>query len=87
MIESSESESRRRVRKHYAMGHQDYDAPRLHMLRGRTLSEHDLALFSELYRAAALPDDHRALEVAAGTGRFTLEALSHAGRIVATDIN
>lgn len=87
MIESSESKNRNRVREHYAIGHHDYDAPRLHTLRGRTLSEHDLALFSELYRSAALADDHRALEVAAGTGRFTLEALVHAGRTVATDIN
>lgn len=75
------------VRKHYSIGHEEYDGPRLVDERGRVLSEHDVELFSELYAAADLPSNHRALEVAAGTGRFTVAGLAHAGQIIATDIN
>ena len=71
----------------YSKNAKEYDRHRLQKLRGRVLSEHDIALFLTM-----LPVDlfkKNILEVGAGTGRFTFPLLDTDSRmkILSTDIN
>lgn len=80
------TDTRDRIRDEYSGGGGCYDEVRLEHPRGRLLSEHDVGLFGRLLPPPAGPDA-RALEVGAGTGRFTLPMLERGHRVVATDAN
>lgn len=77
--------TREKVKDAYAHDPDRYDHVRLEEPRGRMLSAYDQRLFRSL-----LPEpkaDLRVLEVGSGTGRFTIEALQHGLRPLATDVN
>lgn len=77
--------SRDRIREFYSRSGQAYDEIRFRTPRGLFLTEYDVGLFHRM-----LPDwreDTKVLEVGAGTGRFTIEALRRGYRLTATDIN
>lgn len=77
--------TRDKVREAYASDPEGYDRIRLEDPRGRMLSEYDRALFAALLPEPA--EDLQVLEVGAGTGRFTVEALARGHSLTATDVN
>jgi ubiquinone/menaquinone biosynthesis C-methylase UbiE len=78
-------ETRERVRETYSKSGVEYDRERLTDPRGRMLSDYDVRLFHGLLPPPDSAD--AALEVGAGTGRFTLPAVDQGYRVIATDIN
>lgn len=79
------SDSREAIRKAYDHGAAVYDEIRAVQPKGLLLSTHDTRLFDRLLPKHKLGME--ALEVGAGTGRFTLPALKRGYRVIATDIN
>jgi len=79
-------DTREEIREAYNQGGgEQYDELREQHPRGALLTRRDLDIFRRLlppYRK-----DMSVLEVGAGTGRFTFEALDHGYRLIATDIN
>lgn len=82
----TDASTREEVRQAYSLSGARYDEVRLEEPRGRLLSAHDLGLFERLLPNPVGPQA-RALEVGAGTGRFTLPMLERGHRVVASDAN
>jgi ubiquinone/menaquinone biosynthesis C-methylase UbiE len=77
--------SRAHVQQAYSKDPDRYDLVRLEDPRGALLSNHDRRIVCGLFPKA--DGVQRVLEVGAGTGRFTLDALEHGFKLIATDIN
>jgi len=77
--------SRERIRRIYSRNQDEYDAYRTVGFSGRTFKRHRLDAFTR-----SLPDDPtncRTLEVAAGTGVYTLPVLRRGFSLTAADVN
>jgi ubiquinone/menaquinone biosynthesis C-methylase UbiE len=79
------SETRKEIQRQYDQHGAEYDRVRLEEPRGRWLTEYDIALFERMLPEAS--QGSRALEVGAGTGRFTISTLAKGYEVLATDIN
>jgi ubiquinone/menaquinone biosynthesis C-methylase UbiE len=79
------SDSRERTRELYSQDAREYDRIRLTDPRGALLSDHDVRLFHELFPRSSAP--LQILEVGAGTGRFSMPALSYPHSFTLTDVN
>jgi ubiquinone/menaquinone biosynthesis C-methylase UbiE len=66
-------ESREAIQRQYSHGGAEYDRVRLEQPRGRWLTDYDVDLFERMLPAAS--QGAKALEVGAGTGRFTIPTL------------
>lgn len=80
-----ESESQKVVRELYSKDAEGYDVRRLIEPKGKLLTDRDMGIFLDM-----LPDSNgnlSALEVGAGTGRFTVPVLEHGYNVLATELN
>ncbi len=78
-------ETREAIQRQYSHGGAEYDRVRLEHPRGRWLTDYDVDLFERMLPAAS--QGAKALEVGAGTGRFTIPTLEKGYQVVASDIN
>lgn len=78
-------DTRRKVRESYARGAAEYDARRTENPRGALLYANEARVFKDLLRQCGQVD--RALEIGAGTGKFTVAALEMGLCLTVTDVN
>ncbi len=78
-------DTRNRVIEKYSIDAAGYDAYRLLDPRGSLLSDRDVNIFNRLIQY--LDRSGKALEIGAGTGRFTIPSLNYFENLIASDIN